>query len=139
MSDNLVTVASFSEPLQAHLASTKLEAEGIECCISDENIVGMYWLYSQAVGGVKLQVREKDVERARLMLQLPQEQKDAVVEKEEIQQKESGTCCPKCSSEEIEYEKYSKKAFYLTILFLGFPALFRKDRYGCNSCGHKWK
>jgi hypothetical protein len=139
MSNSLVTVASFREPLQAHLASARLEAEDIECCITDENIVGMYWLYSQAVGGVKLQVRKQDVKKAIQILQAGPYKQKLEVEKNECKKQGHDICCPKCHSEEIEYEKYSIKAFYLTILFLGFPTLFRKNKYGCNSCGHRWK
>jgi len=139
MDDKLVTVASFSEPIQAHLASAKLEAEGIEYFIIDENIVGMYWLYSQAVGGVKLQVRERDAEKATQLLQTGSQKQDAVVEKKESVKQGSDICCPKCGSGDIEYEKYSKTVFYLTILFFKFPVPFLKDEYRCNSCEHRWQ
>ena len=139
MDDKLVTVASFSEPIKAHLASAKLEAEGIEYFIIDENIVGMYWLYSQAVGGVKLQVREKDAEKATQLLQTGSQKQDAVVEKKEPVKQGSDICCSKCGSVDIEYEKYSKKTFFLTILFLGFPVSYFKNEYRCNSCGHRWQ
>ena len=64
MSEKLTIIASFSHPFEAHLAKGKLESEGIEAYIADENIVGINWLYSNLVGGVKLKVREDDRERA---------------------------------------------------------------------------
>jgi hypothetical protein len=64
MSDELTLIASFSHPFEAHLAKGKLESEGIEAYIADENIVGINWLYSNLVGGVKLKVREIDREKA---------------------------------------------------------------------------
>ena len=69
MSGRLITIASFSQPIEAHLTKTRLEADGIECFIFDEHIVRMNWLYSNAIGGVKLQVKEPDVERSIEILQ----------------------------------------------------------------------
>ena len=61
----LVTVASFSTALHAHLARLRVEAEGIQCFIADEHIVGAF---GAAVGGVKLQVEADDAERATAIL-----------------------------------------------------------------------
>jgi len=69
MSDALILIATFSHPFEAHLAKGKLESEGIEAFIADENIVGINWLYSNLVGGVKLKVREEDRDRALKLLQ----------------------------------------------------------------------
>lgn len=63
-----VTVLTVSYPQQLWVIRTKLESEGIECFIKDELTVQSYNLYSNAVGGVKLQVLEEDVERAREIL-----------------------------------------------------------------------
>ncbi|MBS0664549.1 MAG: DUF2007 domain-containing protein [Verrucomicrobia bacterium] len=58
------TIASFSQPVEAHLLRTRLEAEGIPAYIRDENLVTLDWLYSNAVGGVKVDVADEDYERA---------------------------------------------------------------------------
>jgi hypothetical protein len=63
-----VTVLTVSYPQQLWVIRTKLESEGIECFIKDELTVQSYNLYSNAVGGVKLQVLEEDVEKARGVL-----------------------------------------------------------------------
>ena len=65
---SLVTIASFSQPYEAEIAKTHLESEGILSFLSNENVVGINWLWSNAVGGVKLQVAEPDVEAARQIL-----------------------------------------------------------------------
>jgi hypothetical protein len=67
--DTLVKVAAYATVVEAHLAKTKLESEGIEAIILDENIVGLNWLYSAAVGGAKVHVRKGDFERARRILE----------------------------------------------------------------------
>lgn len=42
----------------------RLEAEGIEAWLADEHLVQTDWLYSIAVGGIKLQVRPEHAQRA---------------------------------------------------------------------------
>ena len=64
MGRRLTTVAAFDEPVRANLARNVLEAAGIPVIISDSEIVAMDWLLSNAVGGIKVQVREEDAERA---------------------------------------------------------------------------
>ncbi|MDP8263349.1 MAG: DUF2007 domain-containing protein [Candidatus Ancaeobacter aquaticus] len=64
MSDELVTIATFDKSFEAHMYKSKLEAAGIECFLADENIVGLNWFLSPAVGFIKLQVRESDIARA---------------------------------------------------------------------------
>ncbi|WP_202921541.1 putative signal transducing protein [Anatilimnocola aggregata] len=50
--------------MQAHLAKNQLEEAGIRCVLADEVMVSMYWHLSNAMGGIKLQVAEEDLERA---------------------------------------------------------------------------
>lgn len=59
-----MTIATFDQAAQAHLAENALKEAGIPAAISDENLVAMDWLLSSAVGGVKVQVWEEDVEKA---------------------------------------------------------------------------
>ena len=60
----LITIASFDHTLDANLAKTRLEAEGIDCVLTDEHITSMNWFWVPAIGGVRLQVRESDAGRA---------------------------------------------------------------------------
>ena len=61
--ENLVTVQVFYEPTNVLIPRSLLESEGIECFVKDELVAQVYNVAS-IVGGVKLQVREKDVEKA---------------------------------------------------------------------------
>ena len=60
----LQTVAQFRDASEAHVANGALAAEGIDAVMCDEYIVGVNWLYSDAVGGVKLAVAPSDAPRA---------------------------------------------------------------------------
>jgi hypothetical protein len=48
------TVATFSKPEEAHLFRTRLEAAGIPAYVQDEHLIQMDWLYSNAIGGVRV-------------------------------------------------------------------------------------
>lgn len=62
--DSWITVWTFMYPHEAHIPKAKLESEGIEVFIKDELTAQVNNIYSNAIGGVKLQVREKDYQRA---------------------------------------------------------------------------
>lgn len=53
---------------EALLAKSILESAGIESFLGDQNIIRMDWFLSNALGGVKLRVREEDVELATALL-----------------------------------------------------------------------
>lgn len=70
-SRNLVTVASYRDLPNADLARAALESAGIEAWIQDDNLVRMDWFYSNAIGGIRLQVDAADAEAAREILDQP--------------------------------------------------------------------
>jgi hypothetical protein len=64
----LITLRRFRDLPQALLAKGLLDSENIKCFLSDENTVGMNWMWSNALGGVRLWVKEEDVPRAAELL-----------------------------------------------------------------------
>ncbi len=64
MSDRFVTVETFSREFEAQIVKARLDAEGIESIIADGN---MGRIYPGAIG-VRLLVREDDVERVKKIL-----------------------------------------------------------------------
>ncbi|MEM7808333.1 MAG: hypothetical protein AAF561_09505 [Planctomycetota bacterium] len=63
------TVAAYQHPSEAHLARLRLEAAGLRCLLLDELVAATQCL-SLAIGGVKLQVPEPQVDEARRLLRL---------------------------------------------------------------------
>ena len=61
MSEQLITIDTFTQDGRAHICQTKLESEGIECFIAGEYSVSIGY---PLVGEVRLQVKESDVARA---------------------------------------------------------------------------
>ena len=139
MADKLVTIATFWETWEAHLARDKLLDAGINCFLSGEHFVATYWLLAGADRGIKLKVAEPDAPEAVKILEAD--------EKEEIKEtadsgsngREENEVCPKCQSTDIEYERFSRKVFFLSILLLKFPLPFPARHYRCESCGFIWR
>ena len=63
-SAELVTLATFDNSAEASIVRNQLEAAGIRTFLADDATIGMAWHLGVAVGGVKLQVAERDAERA---------------------------------------------------------------------------
>ena len=66
--DQLVTVGSYIDPIQAHIASGRLESEGIPVVVADEHYIWANWMLSNALGGVKVQVPSSYAEKSRQIL-----------------------------------------------------------------------
>src|SRR6476469_5158899 len=64
MSDDLRTVATFATPSEAAVARNALEAAGVRATLADELTLTADPFLSGAVGYIKVQVRETDLERA---------------------------------------------------------------------------
>jgi hypothetical protein len=62
--DNFVTIKTFTYPHEVAIIRGRLESEGIECVTQDELMAQVNPFYSNAIGGVKLQVRERDLPQA---------------------------------------------------------------------------
>lgn len=61
---NLITIKTFTYPHELAIIRSRLESEGIYCFAQDELTAQVHPFNSNAIGGIKLQVREEDVERA---------------------------------------------------------------------------
>jgi hypothetical protein len=97
----LVTLEHFRDVPQALLAKGKLEWAGIECWLADGNLVRMDWLLSNAIGGIRLQVRQPDFESARALLDEPIPPEFS---EEQVGEPFAQPRCPRCYSLDIGFE-----------------------------------
>jgi predicted RNA-binding Zn-ribbon protein involved in translation (DUF1610 family) len=136
MSEHLVVIAQFRDLPSAGLAQSTLEAAGIRCFLDDQYTIGINWLYSNALGGIKLRVMESDAGKAREILQNQIDNTQDV----DVHQGEAlpDSVCPKCGSTEIKRMNY-KRRFSALSLLLGLPLLVFGKRYRCTRCGYRWK
>jgi len=131
MTDKLVTIATFSTPFDANMAKSVLESAGIPVFVADEFTIGMNWLYSNALGGVKVQVPESVACEARGILALQSEQHST-------DESSAIDTCPQCGSKNTEDFQYKRGSFF-TWLLLGIPLLLPSEKKRCRNCGHSWK
>jgi hypothetical protein len=144
MNDGFITIATYLEPLEANLMRSKLLSEDMECILLDENLISVQPFYSNAIGGIKLQVHEDDAVRAKAIIDESNKPPLHIVHKSEenIHHKAHKTIklhCPECHSTEVYYERLSNSELVLCILLLGIPLLFIKGKYHCYNCGNRWK
>jgi len=66
--EDLVTIASFFNPVEAQIVKGMLESEGIDCFLANDVVFTVNPGYALADGGVHLRVRESDAVRARELL-----------------------------------------------------------------------
>ena len=124
----MLTVATFSKPEEAHMLRLRLEAGGVPAYIQDENMVQTDWLYSNAIGGVRVQIDEDDEDRAKEILQ------DSGIEAKPV----GMPVCPKCSSTNTAPDELPRRLSFLLLMLAGIPFLFSKTRWRCTHCNHAW-
>jgi len=131
-----VTIARYRDIPEAVVARSVLESAGIQCILRDENTIRMDWLWSNMIGGMRLQVPGRDADTARELLAQPIPSKFQVGTGHEFEQPE----CPKCGSHDVVTDDLDRKIKATSMLILGVPvpASPRKNGWKCNSCGCKW-
>jgi hypothetical protein len=124
------TIATFSKPEEAHLFRTRLEAAGIPAYVQDEYLIQMDWLYSNAIGGVRVQIADENLDEAREFLanDSPQTTPEAV-----------DVVCPKCGSHDTSPDELPRRISFLSFLLFSFPLLFARHRWRCASCHHVFR
>jgi len=143
--DKIVVFETFSDPIQANIVKGLLDSYEIECFLADENMVNLNAMYSSAVGGVKLNVFEKDIERIRTILQ--SENIETVRESDSESDTEK-IVCTNCQSRNVAYGASVTKKFgfstalifslITSFLLMVYPFRARK-MYHCFDCGHEFK
>lgn len=126
-----IVVQSFSFPYEAQIAKTQLEAAEIPARIENEHTINMDWLYSNALGGVRLLVPESYAEEAKALLA-----QDFSQDLE--QQFGASESCPKCGSIDIQPYTEGKGPAYVVFLLLGFPLFSYKNGMRCRQCQYFW-
>ncbi|MDQ2075204.1 DUF2007 domain-containing protein [Marinimicrobium sp. ABcell2] len=125
----LVTISTYSFPYEAHIAKSRLDSEGIPAFIADEHTINMQWLYSNAMGGVRLQVPQSYAEKA---LQVLSEDREADLIDEIGLDSET---CPHCGSTDTEFHQIGRRWAFLVFLGINFPLFPVKNGIRCKQCG----
>ena len=100
--------------------------------MADDNIVTMNWLYSNAVGGVKVQVPEQEVDHAIDVLDRADHGIDSTLSQP------GEVICMSCGSSDVFYEKRPRIVTFLSFFLFCIPLPFFKARWKCGKCEKTW-
>lgn len=127
--DKIIVFKSYDSGMEANIAKTKLDAYGIPCFLTEENISNLYPVQNAKFSGVRLHLFLKDSEQASQILneQIPLSE-------------EESTRCPHCRSTRVEIDRTKKLSSRLmSIIATLFFALFPLKRvYHCLDCDREF-
>lgn len=121
MNDKFYTIAAFEYVADVQILKGKLESEGIDVFLRDENTLNSDPLISNAIGGVKLQVYSSDKEKALKIYN--------AIRAYAVDSQGNSIVCPNCKAEKSE-AYYERKSIFHKL----FP-FFEKRKYKCLECG----
>ncbi|RYD31811.1 MAG: DUF2007 domain-containing protein [Verrucomicrobiaceae bacterium] len=124
------TIATFNTVDEASLVKSRLDAAGIPAFLQDEHVVQLNWSYSNAIGGVRLQTTDDQLETARefLAAAAPPPPEPAVE-----------VVCPACGSAKVRQEDLPRRFALFTLIALSLPMPFGRSAWKCQDCGHGFK
>ena len=125
--DDIIVFQHFDNVMDAHIAKTKLDAYGIPCFLTEENMANLYPGQSLFAFKIRLHLFALDHERAKQIL--IQENMSVV--------SENSLTCPNCQSLKVVREFPKKLAERLTFILFGvlFPG---KKVNHCLQCDHEF-
>jgi hypothetical protein len=133
-SREVVTLRKFRDMPEALLAKGSLDSTGIECWLTDDNMVRLDWFYSNLLGGIKLQVKPEDAEAANEVLDQPIPENFDAEGTGDYQQ----PSCPHCQSLDITFEELNKPVAYVSAYF-NLPIPLHCRAWKCHSCKREWQ
>jgi len=123
-------IKRYYHPIEAQIASSLVESEGIPVVLQGINHASVDWLITNAIGGIRLQVPAQFAELAKEILT-----SDAELEATYLEMLER---CPSCKSINISSHTLLWKLSFLVVHLFQIPIPWDKEQRKCQSCGHKW-
>jgi DNA-directed RNA polymerase subunit RPC12/RpoP len=124
--DNIIVLKKFETLIEANIAKTKLNAYGIPCFLTEENLTNM--TTHLLSGGIRLHIFAQDEDRAKQIVvgdKLGKSEEDGILE------------CPKCQSRKIISNRKDTTHAKMTQAIVGFLLGLSKPYY-CQHCGNEF-
>ena len=133
----LVTVAAYTDAIEAHIAKGRIEADGIPAYIAHEHHIWANWFISNALGGVKVQVLPQfEVDAKSILKAIKTSTYEQLLEDQEgLFEKE---VCPECKSEAIVEVRWSQKLALLAAGLFLVPIPYFRGSEKYLVCGNSW-
>lgn len=120
-SEKIIVFDSYDTTIGANLAKTKLDAYGVPCFLTEENLTSLYPVRMGIFPGVRLHIFERDLEEVKTIL--------------EHQPEESCIKCPHCGSVQFENQSALDKIKDSAILLMSMILPVEHTDYHCKNCG----
>jgi DNA-directed RNA polymerase subunit RPC12/RpoP len=128
---NFIIAQVFTNYIDANIIMGRLQEEGINCWLKDENTVTIDPILTNAVGGIKLMVPESQAERTFELLRQFRSQKELILK------------CPRCGSPNVQFVTTPRKTSNWIGVIFGFLsmtlALSGDKVYHCFNCGFEFE
>jgi hypothetical protein len=125
--EDIVVFQHFDNAIDAHIAKSKLDAYGIPCFLTEENMANLYPGQSLYAFKIRLHIFATDRERAIQVL---------TTESLSINT-EAPIVCPRCQSHKVERVFPKNKADTLVFILFGVFLPHRKVNH-CLDCDHEF-
>lgn len=156
--DRPTAIAAFRSTGEAEAARSALVAAGIGAYLIDAELVRLNWLYTQAVGGIKLVVRYEDSDHALDVLKglWPESTEPPLDEEMVATEPKAPPSCPECGSKNaLKLPKLTiflfisvvlmgaaialghLETFVLAIMVIGVVLMFAPS-FRCADCAARW-
>lgn len=126
-----VVVRAFTSLPDAHVARSVLDSAGIPTRLADEHLVSADWLYSNAIGGVKVLVPKDRVSEALGVLDATPTEVELPPD---LAANEPVEECRVCGGHAFEFVVQGRRWAALSWLLAGLPFIPVRRVYRCRNC-----
>ena len=130
----MIALRTFRDLPEAELTSAALASAGIPSFLANVHLVGVAWTYSQAVGGVRLEVFDVDAQDADALLRLSGRWRPAGAPELRGRRSDRALPCAACPPDEVMLEYGSRKTLAL-LQVIHVPLFFWRTKACCRVCG----
>ncbi len=119
--DKIIVHSTYYNSIEASIVKSKLDDSEILCFLTDENVATLQPLYNQAIGGVKLNIFERDLAQVNKILAI----ENNVIEIEN-EANSNQLACEQCGSDNLSYGLATKNKFSWWVAVLSIILLVSK-------------
>lgn len=128
--DQIIVFKKYDSSIDANLAKTKLDAHGIPCFLTEENLTNLYPLQNLLLFGVRLHIFSRDQQSAEHVLS------DVIAVSDEP------LTCPACRSQRVEFghsTQFTPNIGKLILAFIAGTIIPFKKIYHCQDCQREFE
>ncbi|SFI54758.1 putative signal transducing protein [Halpernia frigidisoli] len=137
---SLVKFKYYQNSIEANRDKQILADNGIISFIANEQTIQSDWLLSNALGGIQLQVFDKDLDKSKEILKDFLENEHVELEVEHtISDPDFDLVCPKCGSNHLYRNDNPGKIFGFAMPILSFGENKNTETFNCYYCGNQFE